>query len=221
MKTYIALLAAILTLQALPALAQDHQHRRPGDIRQYLEHLDSSERDRYQQPDQVLEALGLKPGMAIADLGSGSGYFTRRFAQAVTDSGIVYAVDVEPEMLAYVKDSLVRLAIPYRVEFILAKPDRPQLPLSSVDLIFVCNTMHHLEHRTQYFAEAKPALKPGGRMAIIDFYPDERSGELGFPKHHLIPRDTVVKEMTGAGYRLEREHRFLPKQYFLEFTAGH
>ena len=215
------ILIALCWLSAIPAHspAEDgHQHRRPDDIKQYLEHLDSTERDRYQKPGQVVETLGLKPGMAVADLGSGSGYFTRRFAQAVTESSIVYAVDVEPEMLAYVKDSLIHLHAPYTAEFILARPDNPKLPVESVDLIFLCNVFHHLEDRTTYFRNIRSALKPGGRIAIIDFYHDERSGDLGFPKHHLVPRETVLQEVSAAGYRLTREHTFLPRQYFLEFV---
>ena len=213
--------AVFCALLAGPALAEDqHQHRRPDDIKQYLEHLDSAERDRYQKPTEVIEALSVKPGMAVADLGSGSGYFTRRFVEAVTESGTVYAVDVEPEMLAYVKDSIVHMHIPYRVEFILARPDSPKLPFDSVDLVFVCNTAHHLEERSKYFRDLRSSLKSGGRISIIDFYPDERSGDLGFPKHHLVARDTVIKELTDAGYKLEREHSFLPRQYFLEFVPG-
>jgi ubiquinone/menaquinone biosynthesis C-methylase UbiE len=153
----------------------------------------------------------------VADVGSGSGYFTRRFVEAVTESGMVYAVDVEPEMLAYVKDSLVHMHTPYTAEFILARPDNPKLPVESVDLIFLCNVVHHLDDRTTYFRNVRSALKPGGRIAIIDFYHDERSGDLGFPKRHLIARDMVLQELTAAGYRLVREHTFLPRQYFLEF----
>jgi arsenite methyltransferase len=89
-----------------------------------------------------------------------------------------------------------------------------------VDLIFVCNTAHHLEDRAAYFRNVRSALKPGGRVAIVDFYPDERSGDLGFPKHHLVKRETIVQEMTEAGYKLDREHTFLPRQYFLEFVAA-
>lgn len=207
------------SLSTGPAVAQDqHQHRRPDNIAQYLEHLDSSERDQYQKPIQVIEALNLKPGQAVADLGSGSGYFTRRLVGSVTEAGKVYAIDVEPEMLRYVEDSLVHTHAPYNAEFILARSDSPKLPVESVDLIFVCNVFHHLEDRTTYFRNARTALKPGGRIAIIDFYHDERSGDLGFSKQHLVPRDTVIAEMTTAGYRLEREHRFLPRQYFLEFV---
>ena len=218
MTRALPFILALVSLYAVPALAQDHTHRRPDDIKQYLEHLDRSERDQYQKPADVIEALALTPGMAVADLGSGSGYFTRRFVEAVTDRGIVYAVDVEPEMLAYVKESLIHMHVPYTAEFILAQPDDPKLPFESVDLLFVCNTLHHLENRSKYFRGLRSSLKPGGRVSIIDFYPDERSGELGFPKRHLVPRERVIKELTDAGYRLEREHTFLPRQYFLEFT---
>ena len=220
MDKHLVLLVAFCTVLAGSAMAQEqHQHRRPDDIKQYLEHLDSTERDRDQKPAQVIEALNLKPGMAIADLGSGSGYFTRRFVEAVTETGMVYAIDVEPEMLAYVKESIVHMHVPYTAEFILARPDSPKLPFESVDLLFVCNTVHHLEERSKYFRDLASSLKPGGHIGIIDFYPDERSGELGFPKHHLVSRDTIVKELTDAGYRLDREHSFLPRQYFLEFTT--
>ena len=216
MKT-IVLLAVFCSLLAGPALAQD-QHRRPDDIKQYLEQLDSTERDRYQKPSQVIEALRVKPGMAVADLGSGSGYFTRRFVEAVTETGMVFAIDVEPEMLAYVKESVIHMHTAYTAEFILAMPDSPKLPFESIDLLFVCNTVHHLEERSKYFRDLQSSLRPGARIAIIDFYPDERSGELGFPKHHLVARDTVLQEMAEAGYKLEREHSFLPRQYFLEFV---
>ena len=205
-----------------PASAQHGhaEHRRPTDLKQYLEHLDRPERDQYQKPDQVVEALGLKAGMAVADLGSGSGYFTRRFVKAVTGRGKVYAIDVEPEMLAYTKTSIERLPIPSTVEFILASPDSPKLPPASVDLIFLCNVYHHLEDRVPYFSAVQPALKTEGRITIVDFYHDKRSGDVGFPRRHLVARETVVAEMRRAGYRLLREHAFLPRQYFLEFVLG-
>jgi ubiquinone/menaquinone biosynthesis C-methylase UbiE len=200
------------------AAAERQDHRQPADIKQYLEQLDSEDRDQYQKPRQVIEALNLKPGLAVADLGSGSGYFTRRFIEAVTETGKVYAVDVEPEMLKYTEESVVHMHRSYTAEFILARPDNPKLPYESIDLLFLCNTYHHLEERAKYFSDTKSSLKPGGRLAIIDFYNDERSGELGFPKQHLVPRDTVITELTKAGYRVVREHTFLPRQYFLEFV---
>jgi arsenite methyltransferase len=200
------------------AAAERQDHRRPVDIKQYIEQLDSEARDQYQKPRQVIDALDLKPGLSVADLGSGSGYFTRRFIEAVTETGKVYAVDVEPEMLKYTEESVVHMYRSYTAEFILARPDNPTIPYESIDLLFLCDTYHHLEERAKYFSDAKSALKPGGRLAIIDFYHDERSGELSFPKQHLVPRETVIAELTKAGYRLVREHTFLPRQYFLEFV---
>lgn len=215
----IGLLAAAVSLVPSSALAQQsHQHGQPRDITDYLEQLERPERDAYQKPSQVVEALGIKPGMAVADIGSGSGYFARRFVAAVTETGKVYAVDVEPEMLEAAKQSVEHMNMRVNAEFILARPDNPKLPVESVDLIFVCNTFHHLEDRAVYFANLKSALKPGGRIAIVDFYHDERSGELGFSKRHLVPREATIGEMTKAGYRLIKEHAFLPKQYFLEFV---
>lgn len=215
MSLWIVILAGLLLLPA--GCAGHHHHRRPADIQEYLSHLDRPERDEYQQPARVIEALGIEPGMAIADLGSGSGYFTRRFAEALNGTGAVYAIDVEQEMLDYVRDSLEGRPGASVVTFVLAKPDDPGLPPASVDLVFVCNVAHHIEDRPAYFARLSAALKPGGRIAIIDFYHDHRSGDVGFPRRHLVPRETVLAEMTGAGYRLLAEHDFLRRQYFLEF----
>ncbi|MGQ0694406.1 MAG: methyltransferase [Nitrospiraceae bacterium] len=219
--TAAGLLAAVFLglLLVTPAAAQ-HGHR-PGQIpnvMEYLDRLDRPERDQEQKPAEVVKALGLKPGMSIADLGAGSGYFTHRFVEAVTESGKVYAIDVEPEALKYVEERLAHMHRPYTADFILARPDNPKLPVESVDVIFICNTYHHLEDRSTYFRNVKSALKPGGRIAIVDYYHDARSGELGFPKNHLIPRDTVIEELAAAGYKLIKEETFLPKQYFLEFA---
>ena len=201
-----------------PAPAQEgHQHERIPSVMEYLDQLDRPERDQDQKPARVVDALALKPGMHVADLGAGSGYFTRRFVEAVTETGKVYAIDIEPEALKYVEESIVHMHRSFEAEFILARPDNPKLPIESVDLIFVCDTYHHLEDRSTYFRNVKSSLKPGGRIAIVDFYHDERSGELGFPKRHLVPREQVLEEMTAAGYRLSKEHTFLSKQYFLEF----
>lgn len=214
----LALLGAGLLWAGPVPAQQGHQHERMPNVMEYLDRLDRPERDQDQKPAQVVDALELKPGMHVADLGAGSGYFTRRFVEAVGETGKVYVIDVEPEALKYVEESLIRMHRRFEAEFILARPDNPKIPVESVDLIFVCDTYHHLEDRADYFRNVKTSLKPGGRIALIDFYHDERSGDLDFPKRHLVPREKVIEEMTAAGYRLAKEHRFLPKQYFLEFT---
>lgn len=192
------------------------QHHLPN-VKEYVEHLDRPERDESQKPAEVIAALGLTPGLSVADLGAGSGYFTWRFAQAVGPTGTVFAVDIEPEMESYIRASVTRAERPAPVRFVLAEPNDPGLSPQSVDLIFVCNAYHHLTDRSPYFTRLKTALKPGGRVVIVDFYHDERSGDLGFPKDHLVPRENVLREMRQAGYRLLKEHDFLKRQYFLEF----
>jgi arsenite methyltransferase len=199
---------------------QDHHHpRQLPNVTEYLDRLDRPERDADQKPAEVIQALDLKSGMAVADLGSGSGYFTRRFLDAVAPGGTVYAIDVEPKALDYIRDHLSPAPRDAAaIQFVHADADNPRLPAASVDLLFLCNTYHHIDDRARYFSRAARAIRPGGRLVVIDFYDDHRSGDLGFPKDHLVSRQLVVDELAEAGYRLAREHAFLPRQYFLEFT---
>ncbi|WNM59195.1 class I SAM-dependent methyltransferase [Candidatus Nitrospira allomarina] len=189
----------------------------PWDIDTYIQNLERPERDDYQQPEKVVEALNIMPGMVVADVGAGSGYFTRRFAKTVGETGQVLAVDIEQKMLDYNKQELEKLGMANRAIFILAKPDDPLLSENSVDLVFLCNAYHHVEHHVDYWAKIKSALKPNGRLVIIDFYHDERSGKLSFSKHHLVPRERVIENMEKVGLTLSKEHTFLSRQYFLEF----
>jgi arsenite methyltransferase len=205
-------------------LAQQHGHgsaerRGPSDIQQYIETLERPDRDQDQKPDDVIKALALNEYMTIADIGAGSGYFTRKFVWAVQDKGMVYAIDTEPAMLKYNEEMIEHLHTPYNAKFLLVKSDDPMLSPASVDLVFLCNTYHHLDRRSDYFSRLRGALKPGGRVAIIDFYHDDRSGSLGFSKEHLVSRETVIQEMAEAGYTRIKEHTFLARQYFIEFSA--
>ena len=212
------LLIAFLSL--LPACSHQHgqQHRGPSDLKEYIEILERPDRDKDQKPDEVVKALNLDPYMTIADIGAGSGYFTRKFVWAVQDKGMVYAVDIEPVLLKYNEEMADHLHTPYNAKFVVAKEDDPLLPPNGVDLVFLCNTYHHLEKRADYFTRVKVALTKKSRVAIIDFWTDGRAGDLGFPPDHLVARETVLKEMSEAGYSLSKDHTFLPRQYFLEFV---
>lgn len=207
-------------LVVLPACTHQHgqQHRGPSDLKEYIAMLERPDRDKDQKPDEVVTALSITDYMTIADIGAGSGYFTRKFVWAVQDKGMVYAVDTEPVLLKYNEEMADHLHTPYNAKFVVAKEDDPLLPPRSVDLVFLCNTYHHLDKRADYFTRVKAALAKNGRVAIIDFWTDGRAGDLGFPPDHLVARETVLKEMSEAGYALSKEHTFLPKQYFLEFV---
>jgi arsenite methyltransferase len=219
-RSATALLAFVVLLSA-SAFAQNQaqQHRGPADIKEYIDALERPEREKEQKPDEVVKALNITDYMIIADIGAGSGYFTRKFVWAVQNKGMVYAVDIEPAMLKYNEEMVEHLHTPYNAKFVVAKPDDPLLQPKSMDLVFLCNAYHHLEKRADYFKRVQASLKPGARVAIIDFYHDERSGDVGFPREYLVPRDTVVKEMAAAGYALAKEHTFLTRQYFLEFVS--
>lgn len=171
-------------------------------------------RDGWQKPEEVVHALGVQAGQEIADIGAGSGYFTFRLARAVGPSGKVYGVDVDQDMIDHLKKRAGEEGVLHVIPT-AAKPDDPQLPEASIDLIFVCNTYHHIENRTAYFEKAKRYLKPGGRVAIIDF-----NGQ-GWPERwfiHMVSEDLVRKEMEAAGYQLAGDLDFLSKQYFLVFS---
>ena len=173
-------------------------------------------RDQWQQPQKVVESLALRPGDHVADLGSGSGYFTFRLAEAVGPQGKVYAVDVDREM-----NDLVAKASKGKntgnVEVILALRDDPLLPPIGVDLVFTVNTYHHFENRVAYFKRVRKYLRPGGRIAVIDF--DRRAWFEGMWKHYT-PAEFIKREMEQAGYGLQRELMFLDRQSFLIFAPN-
>jgi predicted methyltransferase len=173
-------------------------------------------RDKWQQPDKVIESLQIHPGDQVADLGSGGGYFTFRLAKAVGPSGHVYAVDVDEGLLDYIARR-ARDESADNVSIILAKYEDPLLPEDGVDFVFTSNTYHHLEDRIVYFRNALKYLRTGGRVAIV-----EHAGKGWFDRWfgHWTSSETIRAEMEAAGYRLQREFTFLPRQFFLVFTAA-
>lgn len=171
-------------------------------------------RDGWQQPERVIASLEIAPGHRIADLGAGGGYFTFRLADATGAAGEVYAVDVDPGMIEYLEKRAREDAYP-NVQVVLGEYEDPLLPEASADLIFTCNTYHHIEDRVAYFRNAQKYLRRDGRVAIIDY---KKSGFLGLFTGHATPADVMRSEMEQAGYRLEAEHDYLSRQSFLVFA---
>jgi ubiquinone/menaquinone biosynthesis C-methylase UbiE len=205
---------APLALAQAAAPSHEMQHRH-GDPQAYIASLEDPARDAYQKPDDVLKALALRPGEVVADIGSGSGYFTVRFAKAVGDAGRVYAVDVSPDMIRFL-NRRVRDAGLRNVVTILADPDDPLLPDRSVDRFVIVDTWHHVEDQAKYLGLMKRMLRPGGQVVHLDF--QKRELPVGPPLSMKIGREDLVRQMEGAGFRLSAEHSFLPYQYFLVFT---
>jgi arsenite methyltransferase len=175
--------AAIL----LVYLAQvEHQHHPPRSAEEYAKVLENPQRDAWQKPHEVIQALGIKP----------------------TDVSKVYAVDIDAKLLELAKGD--------RIETVLASADDPKLPPASVNMIFICDVLHHIDKRPAYYQKLAQALKPGGRIVIVDFY--KKPLPVGPPPSMKLGEDQVTSELKAAGFRLARSHDFLPHQYFLEFT---
>lgn len=209
-------LLVILALLPAAANAQSHHtgHHRFNDAEKWAKRFDDPKRDAWQKPHEVIQALNLKPDAVIADIGSGTGYFAVRFAH-MAPQGRVYGVDTEPDMVKYLNERAKREGLK-NIQSIAAAPGDARLP-EKADLIILVDVYHHIDKREPYFKQLQAALKPGGRLAIIDFKLDSPEGP---PVAARIAPERVKKELVGAGYTLTQEHAFLPYQYFLIFQPA-
>jgi len=198
---------AYMFILAATALGQvPHQHHPPSS-EEYAKVLEDPSRDEWQKPHDVVMALNLKPTDTIADIGAGTGYFARRFTH---HAGKVYAVDIDQKLLAIAgKDA------PANLKTVLSAPDDPRLPEGSVDVIFFCDVLHHIENRAAYYPKLVKALKPGGRIVVIEFYKKEMP--IGPPPFMKLSDDEVIAEFRNAGFTLAKRLDILPYQYYLFF----
>jgi len=224
LRNILVLALAALPLVALTAVlsAQEHGTGHHHDDDATIEHsfndadawakrFEDPARDTWQLPDSVVATLVTRTDMRIADIGSATGYFPVRFARACSE-GFVIGADIEPDMIRYLNDRARREGLSNLVS-VLAAPDDPHLPMP-VDLVFICDTYHHINDRVDYFTRLKEQLRPGGRVAIVDFRP---SSHMGPP--HKLPPGIVESEMKSAGFDVAQRHDFLPEQYLLVFRV--
>jgi arsenite methyltransferase len=167
------------------------------------------------KPDQILETLELQPRQNVADVGAGGGYFSLRFAELVGKEGKVFAVDTNSEFLEFIKNSAEEKRLG-NVETVFVTENCLTLP-ENVDLVFMRNVCHHIPNRSEYFRKLKNFLKPGGRIAIIEYRSAKRLSFRGM-FGHCVPKETIVKEMTEVGYQLQEDLNFLPEQSFTIFA---
>jgi len=220
----LPVLSAVLAFTLVPSPparaqapgGQHGVHQLHEDPKAYIAALEDPRRDEYQKPHEVMQALEIKDGEVVADIGAGSGYFTVRLAHHAGAAGRVYAVDVSPDMIRHLHRRVRDMKL-LNVSPILAPPDDPLLP-QPVDRFLIVDVWHHIEDQAGYLALMKQHLKPGGQVVMIDFH--KRDLPVGPPVSMKIAREDLVKQMEEAGFRLVREHTFLPYQYFLVFTAA-
>ena len=170
-------------------------------------------RDKKLQVERVMDILGIKKGTHVADIGAGSGWFAVRAATRVGNTGIVYAVDINPESIAYINRRTQRDGIG-NVHTILSNEDDPKLPQSSVDSVLLLKTYHEVAHPALLLENLRRSLRDGAKIGIID-----RNGK---GDDHGVSRDVVIKEATQAGYRLQEQYDFVKgdgQDYFLVFRS--
>lgn len=220
----LPIFGAVLLALAVPmaAFAHDDAHeadRKPAAIMSYqgAAWLERSDRDAEQQPDKVIEAMQLKPGMNIADIGSGSGYFTWRLAKAVAPTGKVYAVDVQPEMNALLEARLKEAQID-NVEVLLGTDEDPKLPEGTIDWIQLVDVYHEFQQPEAMLAKMRAALKPGGKVALLEY---RLLGETAkhIKEEHRMSVKQVLTEWNRAGFILVDLMEFLPTQHFFVFEV--
>ncbi len=197
----------MLILSTVAFAQVPHQHHPPSS-EEYAKVLEDPSRDEWQKPHDVVMALDLKPTDTIADIGAGTGYFARRFAM---HAGKVYAVDIDQKLL-----DIAAKDAPANLKTVLATADDPRLPDGSVDVIFFCDVLHHIEHRAAYYPKLAKALKPGGRIVVIEFY--KKDMPIGPPPSMKLSDDEVTAEFRNAGFTLSKRLDILPYQYYLFFN---
>jgi predicted methyltransferase len=212
--------AAVVATSLLPALASSDGERRPAPVMNWrgASWLERPDRDAEQRPDEVIRAMGLEPGDGVADLGCGTGYFARRMARAVAPGGRVYAVDIQPEMLHYLRKGVEEAGIT-NVEPVLGEKDDPRLPPGALDWILLVDVYHELQQPRAVLAKMREALKPDGKVALLE-YRLEGSSALHILREHRMSPEQVLREWEPAGFRLAARHEFLPTQHFFVFAKA-
>lgn len=195
---------------------REHNHGNPADLERYIARLESPDRAEWQKPDEVVARLALAEGSVACEIGAGPGYFSLRLANAVGDAGSVYAVEVEPRILAVLRErietSTVRNVIP-----ILGLVDDPLLPMEVCDLILVVNTLHHFPQPVTYLKRLRRSLKRDGRIVNIDFH--KRPTPMGPPLELRVDRVDFLSIANQAGLAVSAEHDLLEHQYFVELVT--
>ena len=182
---------------------------------EYVYILESKRRDRWQKPCEVIQALGIKREDVIADIGAGGGYFMEHFSQAVGETGLVYATDVQPAMVKKLRERACALEL-NNVRVVHAAFDDPSLPSKCCDLVFFSSVYKEISGRIAYMKKVRQILRPQGRVAILEFRLITLG--LGPPLHLRLRRSRVIKELNEAGFELVNEFKFLPREYFLIFS---
>lgn len=225
LRLVVSLLLFPVALWVADCAAQE-QSVRPGinesyqnpDVDAFVERFEIESREVYAHRQEIVEACQIKPGQTVADIGAGTGLFTRLFAQAVGQKGKVFAVDIAKNFLEHIQKTSRQLNLK-TVKTVLASDQSANLPEGSVDVAFICDTYHHFEFPQKTMASIHKALKPGGRVMLIDFHRIPGKSSEWTLDHVRAGQEVFEREIEEAGFRKTREVKdLLEDNYFVEFT---
>ena len=184
------------------------------DVQHFVTHFENDSREIYVKRQDITRAVGLRPGDAVADIGAGTGLFSLLFAEQVGPKGTVYAVDIGPAFVKYIASRAKQHGYGSTIKPVLNTQDSTGLAHGSLDVAFLCDTYHHFEHPEKMLASIHGALRPGGRLVIVDFDLRENSSE--FVKQRArAPQAVYCREITAAGFeRIEVENCPTLKEHF-------
>jgi predicted methyltransferase len=211
-----SLAAAVLVTVALAAPPVTAQHARlfpPQD----LGLLEGPDRDAYQRPDQIMDALLIGDGSTVADLGAGGGWFTVRLARRVGPKGIVYAEDIQTQMIQAIERRVEREGLK-NVHTVLGTPTDPKLPRGSLDAVLIVDTYHEMEQPVTLLRNVATSLKPSGVIGIVNYKKD--GGGPGPAMEERVDPETVIRDAAAAGLELRKRENFLRYQYLLTFGVA-
>jgi len=179
--------------------------------------LERPDRDATQQPENVLDALKIAPGSTVADIGAGTGYFSLRLARRVGPEGRILATDIQPEMLAFLKDNTRAHGIE-NIEPILCTPTDAKLPEGRLDLALMVDVYHELEYPEETMAQVRRALKPDGRLVLVEYRGEDP--DVPIKPEHKMTLAQVRSEIEPMGFSLKEVFEFLAQQRIMVFTKA-
>ena len=209
------LVAYLRTLRKMWALVPGPSDREVAPTTRNAPFFDRPEREKEERPDALLDALHIRPGATVADIGSGTGFFTWRLAERVGPKGKVYAVDVQAEMLDKTKAAVDQRKLT-NAEYVLASDDAVRLPPGSIDLAFVAYTFHEFADPVATLESIKRSLKPGGRLFVLEYAKESKIAPAS--PLHKMSFDEIRREIEPSGFVIDQLLDFLPMQHGVVFT---
>lgn len=187
------------------------------DVPQFVERFEREGRDVFDHQKEIIAALKLKPGMAVADIGAGTGLFTRQFSPLVGEHGKVFAVDISKEFITHIEQR-AKTDQMSNIVGIVCEADSVKLPDNSVDLVFICDTYHHFEFPYKTMRSIHKALKPGGQVVLIDFHRIEGVSSEWTLGHVRAGQEVFTREILETGFKqIEEQEELLEESYFVRF----